>query len=83
MNGNAPAAGGAIGAPGGADDVGRRPFARKAATSGFSGPEVGICGGVLLAGIWGRTGICGGGVGCCREAVALMSSASVPGFRSC
>lgn len=83
MNGNVPpAAGGGTGAAGGADAAGRRPFALKAATSGFSAPEVGICG-VLLTGIWGRVGTCGGGVDCCRAAVALMSSASVPGFKSC
>lgn len=77
--------GGAVVGAGGAEAGGKRPRARSAAINGFSvaGMEAG-CGVLLATGICGRMlWTWGGGVGCWRAAVALISSANVPGLRSC
>lgn len=70
---------------GGAEAGGRRPRARSAAMRGLSGAEGAAGWGVtLVTGSWEmRLAAWGGGVGCWRAAVFLMSSASVPGLRSC
>jgi hypothetical protein len=67
---------------GGADAGGKIPRDRRAAISGFSG-----CGVELAEAIWGiwgiggiTLGIAGGGVGCWRIAVFLISSARVLEF---
>lgn len=82
MNGNAGGILG-VGAVEGAELPGRRPRALSAATRGFSGVDA-AAGCVVLfpVGIRGML-FAGGGVGCWRAAVALISPANVPGFKSC
>lgn len=86
INGKADArfADGPAEAAGGAEAEGKRPRARRAASRGFSGTGVMLGCAMLFVAIWGMIlGIWGGGVGCWRAAVFFISSASVPGLRSC